>query len=146
MGVHRLELLAHCSAIDDLAVIRSAIGKLVGDSTTITEKIDKSWHGARQTNFFLEITRKKDVRFVISQLGNQCLNALLEGDILSRIDDRNIIHIRLSLAELCCGKIVISQPRKREPCIKLKIKLEVYPGQSVEDIAIQCLHEAISND
>tara|TARA_Y100000746_G_C15151071_1_gene304969 strand:+ start:71 stop:511 length:441 start_codon:yes stop_codon:yes gene_type:complete len=146
MGVHRLELLAHCSAIDDLAVIRSAIGKLVGDSTTITEKIDKSWHGARQTNFFLEITRKKDVRFVISQLGNQCLNSLLEGDILSRIDDRNIIHLRLSLAELCCGKIVISQPRKREPCIKLKIKLEVYPGQSVEDIAIQCLQEAISND
>lgn len=146
MGVHRLELLAHCSAIDDLAVIRSAIGKLVGDSTTITEKIDKSWHGARQTNFFLEITRKKDVRFVISQLGNQCLNSLLEGDILSRIDDRNIIHLRLSLAELCCGEIVISKPRKREPCIKLKIKLEVYPGQSVEDIAIQCLQEAISND
>ena len=146
MGVHRLELRAHCSAIDDLAVIRSAIKKLVGDDTTIIEKSDKSWHGGPQTNFSLEITRKKDVRFVISQLGNQCLTTLLEGDILSRIDDRNIIHLRLSLAEFCCGKIEISESRKREPCIKLNIKLEVYPGQSVNDIAIECLQNAISTD
>ncbi|MAV06726.1 MAG: hypothetical protein CMA29_02400 [Euryarchaeota archaeon] len=145
MGVHRLELRAHCSAIDDLAVIRNGIGKLVGEETTITEKVDKSWHGAPQTNFSLEITRKKDVRFVISQLGYECLSTLLKEDILSRIDERNVIHLRLSLAELCCGRIEISEPRKREPCIKLKIKLEVYPGQSVEDIAIECLQDAISS-
>ena len=144
MGIHRLELRAHCSAIDDLAVIRNGIGKLVGEDTTIIEKVDKSWHGAPQTNFSLEITRKKDVRFVISQLGYKCLSTLLKEDILSRIDERNIIHLRLSLAELCCGKIEISEPRKREPCIKMKIKLEVYPGQSVEDIAIECLQDAIS--
>ena len=52
--------------------------------------------------------------------------------------------LRLNLAKLCCGKIEISEPRKREPCIKLKIKLEVYPGQSVEEIAKQCLQDAIS--
>ena len=146
MGVHRLELRAHCSAIDDLAVIRSGIKHLVGENTIITEKLDKSWHGAPQTNFSLEITRKKDVRFVISRLGHKCLSSLLEGDILSRIDDRNIIHLRLSLAELCCGKIEISEPRKREPCVKLKIKLEVYPGQSVEEIANKCLQDAISEN
>ena len=71
--------------------------------------------------------------------------SILKEDILSRIDERNVIHLRLSLAELCCGRIEISEPRKREPCIKLKIKLEVYPGQSVEDIAIECLQDAISS-
>ena len=144
MGVHRLELRAHCSAIDDLAVIRSAIKKLVGNETTIIEKSDKSWHGAPQTNFSVEITRKKDVRFVISQLGKQCLSDLLKEDILTRIDEKNIIHLRLNLAQLCCGNLELSKPRKREPCIKLKIKLEVYPGQSLNDIAVQCLEEAIS--
>ena len=144
MGVHRLELRVHCSAIDDLATIRSGITKLVGEDAIITEKPDKSWHGAPQTNVSVEINRKKDVRYVISQLGNKCLGTLLEGDILPRIDDRNIIHLRLNLAELCCGKIEIAEPRKREPCIKLKIKLEVYPGQSVEEIAKQCLQDAIS--
>ena len=92
----------------------------------------------------MEITRKKDVRFVISQLGKQWLSDLLKEDILTRIDDKNIIHLRLNLAQLCCGNIELSKPRKREPCIKLKIKLEVYPGQSLNDIAVQCLEEAIS--
>ena len=146
MGVHRLELRAHCSAVDDLDVIRCAVRKLVGNDTTIIEKAEKSWHGAPQTNFSVDINRKKDVRFVISQLGNQCLRTLLKQNILSRIDDKNIIHLRLNLAQLCCGNVKISEPRKREPCIKLKIKLEVYPGQSVNDIAVECLEEAISLD
>ena len=144
MGVHRLEMRAHCSAIDDLPIIRNALQKLVGEELEINEKSEKSWHGAPQTNFSLEITRKKDIRFTMSNLGNEFLCLLLEEDIMSRIDDRNVIHLRISLAELCCGKIEISKPRKKEPCIKIKIKLEVYPGQSVKDIATSYIQDAMN--
>ena len=143
MGVHRLELRAHCSAIDDLSVVRNALKQIAGESAEIIEKSDKSWHGALQTNFSLGLSRKKDAKLAISRLGNTFLHSLLDGDIMSRIDERNVIHLRISLAELCCGRIVISEHRKREPCVKLKIKLEVYPGQSVNDIAISCIQEAI---
>ncbi len=80
----------------------------------------------------------------MSNLGNEFLCLLLEEDIMSRIDDRNVIHLRISLAELCCGKIELSKPRKKEPCIKIKIKLEVYPGQSVKDIATSCIQDAMN--
>ena len=146
MGVHRLEMRAHCSAIDDLAVVRNALTDFFGDEAEIKEKNDKSWHGAPQTNFSLVISRKKNIRIIMSKLGNKILNFLLEDNIMTRIDDRNVIHLRLSLAELCCGKKVISIPRKREPCIKLKIKLEVYPGQSVNDVAKTCINDAIAEN
>ena len=145
MGVHRLEFRAHCSGIDDLPTIREALHILVPQDTKIDEKSERSWHGAPQTNITIELNRKADARRGLSMLGAEVLERLLEGNILDRIDERNVLHFRLDLAELCCGNKQISDARRREPCVKVQVKLEVYPGQSVKENAISCIENAINS-
>ena len=145
MGVHRVELRAHCSGIDDLAAIRKGLEGIVGTDIDIQEKQDRSWHGAEQTNLMIELRRKNKAKLVLSKLGNNVLESLLNDDLVKRIDDRNVLHLRINLAELCCGNIVISEPRKREPCVKIRIKLEVYPGQTAEEIGKSCIQEALQS-
>ena len=144
MGVHRLEFRAHCSGIDDLPTIREALHILVPQDTKIDEKSERSWHGAPQTNITIELNRKADARRGLSMLGAEVLERLLEGNILDRIDERNVLHFRLDLAELCCGHKQISDARRREPCVKVQVKLEVYPGQSVKENAISCIENALN--
>ena len=145
MGVHRLEYRAHCSGIDDLPAIREALHFLVPPDSIIDEKSERSWHGAPQTNITIELNRKAEARMGLSMLGAEVLGVLLEGDILERIDERNVLHFRLDLAELCCGKKQISDARRRDPCVKVQIKLEVYPGQSVKENALSCIEKALNS-
>ncbi len=145
MGVHRLEYRVHCSGVDDLPIIRGALHNLVDSDAIIEEKSERSWHGAPQTNISIKLKRKAQARLGLSKLGNEVLSTLLEGNILDRIDERNVLHFRLDLAELCCGNIKISDVRRREPCVKVQVKLEVYPGQKVEEIAISSIEKAISD-
>ena len=145
MGVHRLEYRVHCSGVDDLPTIRGALHNLVDSETIIEEKSERSWHGAPQTNILIQLKRKARARLGLSKLGNDVLCTLLKGNILDRIDERNTLHFRLDLAELCCGNIKLSDARRKEPCVKVQVKLEVYPGQKVDEIAISSIEKAISD-
>ena len=63
-------------------------------------------------------------------------------NLVDRIDDENILHIRLSLSSLVRGSIELSEGSEEQ--VKGRIKLEVYPGQDSLDNAREML-EASAN-
>ena len=75
-----------------------------------------------------QIDRKKAARESIPYLGAELLGVLAQsGDLVSRIDDDNVLHIRLSISSLVRGSIELSEGSEEQ--VKGRIKLEVYPGQ-----------------
>ena len=67
----------------------------------------------------------------------------LKDELDSRMDEDNVIHIRLDLLELLAGRISLTVPGDR-PTVKGRAKLEVYPGNEPMDVAKETLDDAIS--
>ncbi len=75
-----------------------------------------------------QIHRKKAARESIAHLGAQLLSRLAQSDdLIARIDEENVLHIRLSISSLVRGSIELSEGSEEQ--VKGRIKLEVYPGQ-----------------
>ncbi|MBT3657679.1 MAG: hypothetical protein HN544_05740 [Euryarchaeota archaeon] len=60
------------------------------------------------------------------------------------MDDSNVIHIRLDLLDLLAGKVTLTVPGERTT-IKGRAKLEVYPGNVVDEVAFNTLDKAIED-
>ena len=58
------------------------------------------------------------------------------------MDESNVIHIRLDLLDLLAGKVTLTVPGDRTT-IKGRAKLEVYPGNVVDEVAFETLDKAI---
>jgi hypothetical protein len=58
------------------------------------------------------------------------------------MDDSTVIHIRLDLLDLLAGKITLTIPGERTT-VKGRAKLEVYPGNVVDEVAVSTLNKAI---
>jgi RNA binding exosome subunit len=65
----------------------------------------------------------------------------LENELDSRMDENNVIHIRLDLLDLLAGKVSLTTPGGR-PTLKGRTKLQVYPGDDAREIAIETLGKA----
>ena len=75
-----------------------------------------------------QIKRKKTARESIPHMGARILDFLAQsGDLNARIDEENVLHVRLSIASLVRGSIEFSEGSEEQ--VKGRIKLEVYPGQ-----------------
>ena len=70
------------------------------------------------------------------------ISTLIDEDLSTRIDENNVFNLRLSIADLCCGIVRITDPRRRLPCVKGEFKIEVYPGQNVLEVAEEVLKKA----
>ena len=110
--------------------------------SSYSENVGKSWHGAPQVEFERRTRKKSKCRESLARMGTNALSSLMEEDISNRIDESNVFHLRLGLAELCCGIVKITDPRRRLPCIKGEFKIEVYPGQDVLEVAKGALQRA----
>ena len=53
----------------------------------------------------------------------------------ARLDENNVIHLRLCMESLVGQDVVVTDPTQKNPVVKVRIKLSVYPGQDVQDIA-----------
>ncbi|MGB1568120.1 MAG: hypothetical protein ACPHBQ_06550, partial [Candidatus Poseidoniaceae archaeon] len=53
----------------------------------------------------------------------------------ARLDENNVIHIRLGLESVIQQEVKLIRQSEKDPVIKVRIKLAVYPGQDVELIA-----------
>ena len=78
----------------------------------------------------------------MAHLGVEFLQRLVDEDELSaRIDDQNVLHVRLSLSALANGSIEFSEGLEEQ--VKGRIKLEVYPGQEPIQNAQELLNSSI---
>lgn len=126
--MHNVTWYASSSGVASTEVIAAALTWLTGGEAEITREKVKSYHGARMTMLRAQIHRKKAARESIAHLGVQLLSRLAQSDdLIARIDEENVLHIRLSISSLVRGSIELSEGSEEQ--VKGRIKLEVYPGQ-----------------
>ena len=126
--MHNVTWYASSSGVASTEVIAAALSWLTGGEAEIIREKVKSYHGARMTMLRAQIHRKKAARESIAHLGVQLLSQLAQSDDLTaRIDEENVLHIRLSISSLVRGSIELSEGSEEQ--VKGRIKLEVYPGQ-----------------
>lgn len=141
MSVHNVTWFATASGVGSTEAIEEALKWLTGGNAEISREKVKSYHGARMTMLRAQINRKKAAKESIPHLGAELLGNLAQsGDLSSRIDEENVLHIRLSIASLVRGSIELSEGSEEQ--VKGRIKLEVYPGQDPLENAMKMLESS----
>ena len=130
------------SGLEDEYIHAAALSWLVGDDDAVEIERMNSYHGSAIHIVSAELKRRGQATKSLSRLGVEVLNQL-KSELTSRMDDDNVIHIRLDLLELLAGRISLTVPGDR-PTVKGRAKLEVYPGQDVFTVAIETLDKAIN--
>jgi len=139
--VHNVTWYATASGVGSTEAIEEALKWLTGGNAEISREKVKSYHGARMTMLRAKIHRKRAARESIPHMGADLLGNLAQCDNLNaRIDEENILHIRLSVSALVRGSIELSEGSEEQ--VKGRIKLEVYPGQESVENAREMLAEA----
>ncbi len=144
MSVHNVAWRINCSAIDDVAIVDAAFAWLLGDDSKVSVEIEKSWHGASQRLLTCRFERRRASMNALARLGEPLLRKISDDRqwLESRIDEDRVLHIRLDLAKLTMGRMVLTEAAASRPSVKGQIKLEVYPKQDAIEIAQTVLLKA----
>ena len=142
MSVHNVTWSATASAVGSTEVIERALDWFTGGHAEISKEKVKSYHGAKMLMIHARIMKKKAAKLSLAHLGVDFLQQLADKDELEpRIDDQNVLHIRLSLSALVRGSIEFSEGLEEQ--VKGRIKLEVYPGQDPVKNAQELLNNSM---
>jgi len=143
MGVHHVAWQTTASGLEDEYIHAAALSWLVGDEESVEIERMNSFHGSPIHVISAELKRRGKATKSLARLGVDALNDL-KSQLDTRMDDDNVIHLRLDLLDLLGGKITLSLPGER-PTIKGRAKLEVYPGNEAIEIAIETIDKAIAD-
>jgi RNA binding exosome subunit len=143
MGVHHVSWQTTASGVEDEYIHAAAIAWLLGDDDVVEIERMNSFHGSPIHVIRAEIKSRSKATKSLSRLGTDVLNQL-KGELGSRMDESNVIHIRLDLLDLLAGKVTLTLPGDRTT-IKGRAKLEVYPGNIVDEVAVNTLDKAIAD-
>ncbi len=141
LPIHRIEWTVHASGVSDIDVIADSLSWLIGDEEFVDVEKTQSYHNTPMYIVHAEAKKKSDARRSLPRLGKSLLDELAKN-IEGRIDEGNWLHLRLKLDELVRGNPSLTNPH--DPCesVKGRVKLEVYPGDNVEEVARRLLNEA----
>ena len=145
MGLHSARWRVHCSAVDEVSLIEQSLRWLTGEGCEVNLEKGKSWHGSEQTIIETSVSGRKASSHALSRLGKESLQQLLDEGVSSRLDAAKVLHLRISLAELVCGEVSLVREGNGEPTVKGRFKVESYPGQEIESVTIELIHELIVN-
>ena len=140
MGIHHVSWQSTASGVEDEYIHAAALSWLVGDDEAVSIERMNSYHGSPIHLISAELKRRGKATKSLSRLGEEVLD-LLTSELVSRLDEDNVIHIRLDLNDLLAGKVTLTVPGDR-PTVKGKAKLEVYPGDVAMDVAISTIEKA----
>ena len=129
------------SGLEDEYIHASALSWLVGNDDAVDIERMNSYHGSAIHIISAELKRRGQATKSLARLGEEVL-CQLKSELTSRMDEDNVIHIRLDLLELLAGRISLTVPGDR-PTVKGRAKLEVYPGNEPMDVAEETLNDAI---
>ena len=122
--MHNVTWSATASAVGSTEVIEKALDWFTGGHAEISKEKVKSYHGAKMLMIHARIMKKKAAKLSLAHLGVDFLQQLADKDELEpRIDDQNVLHIRLSLSALAKSSIEFSEGLEEQ--VKGRIKLEV---------------------
>ena len=142
MGIHHVSWQSTASGIENEYIHAAALSSLVGDDEAVSIERMNSYHGSPIHLVTAELNKKGKATKSLARLGKEVLESI-KSEIGTRLDENNVLHIRLDLINLIAGKIELTIPGER-PTVKGKAKLEVYPGNDSITVAISTLDDAIN--
>ena len=141
VGLHRITWRATASAVNNSDAVVDALSWLVGDEEAVEVERSTSYHGPELALIQAVSSKKKTALISLSRLGEQALQ-VLKNELEDRLDEQNVLHIRIGFAELIDGRIVLLNTSETGT-VKGQAKIEVYPGQDPLEEARAVLDEAI---
>ncbi len=135
MSILSVHIKVICSAVDDVDLICDAMVKLLHDDAELSVSSSKTYHGAIQFTIEAMATRKRDVRQLTGNLPKSMLTEILEEGLEKMMDDNKTLHFRLDLQEFVKGRVVLGKGIRANHPVKIRMKIESYPGQDPLQVA-----------
>lgn len=145
MAFRSVHLRILATPVDDVELISEATSAILPEEVELIVTPHKSHHGALQTTIEAHITRKRDIRIWVERIGATFWEHLLADGISKRIDDDKFLHLRLDLPGLVGGRYVFAHGQSFKHPLKIKIKIESYPGMNTEDEAKSFVRSLLSD-
>ena len=131
MGILHVHAAATAHELQDIDLVTQALEWL--SETEWNVEMTTSYHGPKVALLSTHIKKNKQLDSFIEKLKPHHPTVLSELD--ARLDENNVIHLRLCLESIIGQQLVLLEPTQKKPVVKIRIKLAVYPGQNVESIA-----------
>ena len=131
MGILHVHAAATAHELQDVDLITQALEWLTNTEWAID--MTTSYHGPKVAMLSTQIKKNKSIEMFVKKLEPHHSTILEELD--ARLDENNVIHLRLCMESLVGQDVVVTDPTQKNPVVKVRIKLAVYPGQDVQDIA-----------
>ena len=142
MGLHHITWRATASALADVDAVADSFAWLVGDEQWVTVERTQSHHGSEMFLISAHCKKKTAALESFAKLGAENLEHL-SAEYEKRIDEHNTFHFRLDLNSLIGSEIILSDASKPDT-VKGQIKIEVYPGQTIENEFMSMIMDATS--
>ena len=131
MGILHVHAAATAHELQDIDLVTQALEWL--SETEWNVEMTTSYHGPKVALLSTNIKKNKQLDSFIEKLKPHHSTVLSELGV--RLDENNVIHLRLCLESISGQQLVLLEPTQKKPVVKIRIKLAVYPGQNVESIA-----------
>ena len=131
MGILHVHAAATAHELQDIDLVTKALEWL--SETEWNVEMTTSYHGPKVALLSTHIKKNKQLDSFIEKLKPHHSTVLSELGV--RLDENNVIHLRLCLESIIGQQLVLLEPTQKKPVVKIRIKLAVYPGQNVESIA-----------
>ena len=131
MGILHVHAAATAHELQDIDLVTQALEWL--SETEWNVEMTTSYHGPKVALLSTHIKKNKQLDSFIEKLKPHHFTVLSE--LGARLDENNVIHLRLRLESIIGQQLVLLEPTQKKPVVKIRIKLAVYPGQNVESIA-----------
>ena len=131
MGILHVHAAATAHELQDIDLVTQALEWLT--ETEWNVDMTTSYHGPRVAMLSTQIKKNKQIDSFVEKL--QPHHATILSELDARLDDNNVIHLRLNLESVIGQMVQLISSTDSDPVIKIRIKLAVYPGQEVEAIA-----------
>ena len=131
MGILHVHAAATAHELQDIDLVTQALEWLT--ETEWNVDMTTSYHGPRVAMLSTQIKKNKQIDSFVMKL--QPHHATILSELDARLDENNVIHLRLNLESVIGQMVELISSTDSDPVIKIRIKLAVYPGQEVEAIA-----------
>ena len=131
MSILHVHAAATAHELQDIDLVTQALEWLT--ETEWNVDMTTSYHGPRVAMLSTQIKKNKQIESFVEKLRPHHPTIFSELD--TRLDENTVIHLRLNLESVIGQRVELISSTDRDPVIKVRIKLAVYPGQEVDEIA-----------
>jgi RNA binding exosome subunit len=134
MGILHINAAATVHELQDINLVTEALEWFTGTEWDVD--MTSSYHGPKVALLSTLVQKNKLVSEFIHRLGDDT-SKLIREQLEQRMDENNVIHARFDLEKIV-GQVVSLTPQDHNgPVVKVRMKVAVYPGQDVMEIAKQ---------